>query len=271
MTKPAANLSARSASNGATVVRTVTVIMGVVVGLTFLFGFGNVLNLALRLGVPVWVAPLVAPAVDLSILGLLLGTRHLALAGASTDILRPARRLLVFASVVTLALNVADPVVAGEYGKAAFDAVGPLLLIGWAEVGPGFLQAIGECSSSTAKRSAVAEEQAEVPAREHATPSAVGREIDQDEAGPKDGPRSTSPKRSPEKLLELARGEDAAHRAAHQKPISADTLRARLGIGAAQARQLVKAVRSEFQARAEGGQQLTSVLRNTKRVDPLAA
>jgi hypothetical protein len=34
----------------------------------------NVFNLALRLGVPVWVAPLVAPAVDLSIVGLLLGT-----------------------------------------------------------------------------------------------------------------------------------------------------------------------------------------------------
>ena len=60
----------------ATIVRAITVIMGTVVGLTFLFGFGNVLNLALRLGVPVWVAPLVAPAVDLSILGLLLGTRH---------------------------------------------------------------------------------------------------------------------------------------------------------------------------------------------------
>lgn len=27
-------------------------------------------------------------------------------------------------------------------GKGAFDAVGPLLLIGWAEVGPGLLQAI---------------------------------------------------------------------------------------------------------------------------------
>jgi hypothetical protein len=77
--------------------------------------------------------PLVAPAVDLSILGLLLGTRYLALQGASVDLLRPARRLLIFVSVVTLALNVAEPVVAGEYGKAAFDAVGPLLLIGWAE------------------------------------------------------------------------------------------------------------------------------------------
>ena len=134
-------------SAGDLVVRAVTAIMAAVVGLTFLFGFGNVLSLGLRLGVPVWVAPLVAPAVDLSILGLLLGIRHLALAGASDEVLRPARRLLMFASAVTLALNVADPVVAGEYGKAAFDAVGPLLLIGWAEVGPSLLQAINADSS----------------------------------------------------------------------------------------------------------------------------
>lgn len=37
----------------------VTLIMAAVVGLTFLFGFGNVWTLALRLGVPPWVAPLV--------------------------------------------------------------------------------------------------------------------------------------------------------------------------------------------------------------------
>jgi hypothetical protein len=56
--------------------RSVTVIAGVVIGLTFLIEFGNVLNFALRLGVPVWVAPLVAPAVDLSILGLRPGHRQ---------------------------------------------------------------------------------------------------------------------------------------------------------------------------------------------------
>ncbi|SMC72107.1 hypothetical protein [Lentzea albidocapillata] len=225
------------------VVQAVTVIMGTVVGLTFLFGFGNVLNLALRLGVPVWVAPLVAPAVDLSILGLLLGARHLALTGASAEVLRPARWLLIFASVVTLALNVADPLVAGQYGKAAFDAVGPLLLIGWAEVGPGFLQAIGAASRSAA----------------FAGPDGVRVE------GPVDGSvrsdvrygdpclsedgRRVSRGRSPKKLLEQARHEDAAHRAAHHKPISADTLRVRLGIGAASARRLVKIVRAEFQAK----------------------
>lgn len=111
------------ASSREVVVRAVSVTMGTVIALTLLFGFGNVLNLAVRLGVPLYVAPLVAPAVDLSVLGLLVGTRYLVLHGASVEQLRPARRLL-FASVVTLALNMAEPMCAGQFGKAAFDAVG---------------------------------------------------------------------------------------------------------------------------------------------------
>ncbi|MGW7008515.1 hypothetical protein ACWGCW_38490 [Streptomyces sp. NPDC054933] len=35
-----------------------------------------------------------------------------------------------------------DLLITDQMGKAAFDAVGPLLLIGWAEMGPGLLQAI---------------------------------------------------------------------------------------------------------------------------------
>ncbi len=53
------------------VIRAVTVIMGTVIGLTFLFGFGNVLDLALHLGVPVF-----------------LGARQLALTGGTADQLR---------------------------------------------------------------------------------------------------------------------------------------------------------------------------------------
>ncbi|CAO5226482.1 hypothetical protein [Frankia sp. AgKG'84/4] len=49
--------------------------------------------------------------------------------------LRSTRRLLVFASLLTLALNIAEPLIAGQYGKARSNSVGPLLLIGWAEVG----------------------------------------------------------------------------------------------------------------------------------------
>jgi len=39
-------------------VKLVTTIVGTVIALTFLFGFGNVLALGLRLGVPIWIAPL---------------------------------------------------------------------------------------------------------------------------------------------------------------------------------------------------------------------
>lgn len=230
-------------TDAAAIVRVVTIIMGTVVGLTFMFGFGNVLNLAIRLGVPVWVAPLVAPAVDLSILGLLLGTRHLALSGVSPDVLRPARRLLIFASAVTLALNVADPVIAGEYGKAAFDAVGPLLLIGWAEVGPGFLQAIGATRSLEHVRDAAGVDESGVTTREV---------LEDDDPANREQVRLRSRKPSQEMLLEEARQEDAAHRARHQRPISAETLRVRLGIGAASARQLVKIVRMEFERQVKG-------------------
>ncbi|MEU3649882.1 hypothetical protein AB0E59_41390 [Lentzea sp. NPDC034063] len=224
---------------GDLVVRAVTVIMASVVGLTFLFGFGNVLSLGLRLGVPVWVAPLVAPAVDLSILGLLLSIRHLALNGASLEVLRPARRLLMFASAVTLALNVADPVVAGEYGKAAFDAVGPLLLIGWAEVGPGLLQAIGATASPVV---VVGDREVNETDERGSDSCRLGELVNS--AAPA---RAASRDSSQEELLVLARHEDAAHRAAHQRPISAEILRGKLGIGSASARRLVKIVRAEFQ------------------------
>ena len=103
----------------------VTVLMGVVVALSFMFGFGNVLALGIRLGAPVYVAPLiVAPAADLSVVALLVGTREFAVRGASAEQIRPARRLLMFSSVVTMALNIAEPLIAGQYGKAAFDSVG---------------------------------------------------------------------------------------------------------------------------------------------------
>lgn len=214
--------------------RAVTVIMGVVIGLTFLFGFGNVLDLALRLGISAWVAPLVAPSVDLSVLGLVLGVHHLALHGASSEQLRPARRLLMFCSVATLALNVADPLVSGQFGTAAVDAVGPVLLIGWAEVSPSLLSAITAVTTSKemgrtvsiaapgadAERDRMATVEAETSV--HETSSVLGGD-----------------------LLERARQEDRRHREAFVRPISAETLRKRLRIGSARSRSLVAAMRSE--------------------------
>ncbi|WP_461033495.1 DUF2637 domain-containing protein [Streptomyces mayteni] len=238
-----------------------TAIMAAVIALTFLFGFGNVLALGLRLGVPAYVAPLVAPAVDLSVLGLLLGVRYLALNGAAPEAIRPARRLLVLASVMTLALNVTEPLLVGHYGKAAFDAVGPLLLIGWAEVGPGLLQAIADTEDASRTGSKLVADSAQLAIdREGKELDAPVERLTRRTAGARSAPRrrrleSVSVPRArsrrsttgrPEReLLERAREEDARHRQAHQRPISAETLRKRLGVGAGRSRALVAAVRSE--------------------------
>lgn len=234
---------AEQAASQAAVVRAVTAIMGTVVGLTFLFGFGNVLDLALRLGVPVWVAPLVAPAVDLSILGLLLGTRHLVVRGADLDSLRGVRRLLIFASFVTLALNVADPLIKGQFGKAAFDAVGPLLLIGWSEVGPSMLHAL---SASTSANSADAPDEMKVQAAPQVQDGVAGLPDHPDSSG-SDATAMVQRIEAASHLLGRAREEDLRHRLEHQRPISAETLRRRLRIGADRSRQLVAQVRRETQ------------------------
>ena len=65
--------------------RTVTVVMVVIAALAFVFSFGNVWSLALRLGVPAPVAPLIAPMVDLSVVGLLVALRYLSLRGVPPD------------------------------------------------------------------------------------------------------------------------------------------------------------------------------------------
>lgn len=80
-----------------------------------MFGFGNVLNLALRLGVSPWVAPLVAPAVDLSVFALLLGIDHLVVRGVDPTVMRLARRLL-FSSVVTLETERGRPALGRRVG-----------------------------------------------------------------------------------------------------------------------------------------------------------
>ncbi len=252
-----------------------TLIAAVVVALTFIFGFGNLLDLALRLGVPSFIAPLVAPAVDLSVVGLLVGTRYLAICGVNPAQLRPAHRLLAFASVATLALNVIDPLVTGQVGKAAFDAVGPLLLIGWVEVAPGFLHAIAntEPASTTTAQAAgpcvnddldFAKDRAGTMARD-INDATVGQAPQPSGTVPVDGTSDPplrslgeatghlnhtqrEPRRQPiENLLEQARQIDGWHRGMYLRPVSAETLRKRLRIGSARSRSLVAIIRSDVQ------------------------
>jgi hypothetical protein len=108
--------------------------------LAFGFSFGNVWNLNLRLRIPGHIAPLIGPAVDLSVVGLLVTVQWLSLAGASAERLKPARRLLFWCGVATLGLNSALSVVEGAYGRATVEAIAPLLLIAWSHVGPAMLR-----------------------------------------------------------------------------------------------------------------------------------
>jgi hypothetical protein len=175
----------------------------VIAGLTFAFGFGNGYVVGIELGVPDWIAPLVAPAVDLSVVALLASLQYLRASGAQGQLIGP-RVLLGFCCLATLALNTARPIAAGAYGQACFYAVAPLLLIGWSEVGPRLLAAM----------------QRTVP-------------------GPSVPVRDDVPTVSPE-LLDTARRLDADHRQAHGRRITRDRLRAGLRVSNAMAGELLK-------------------------------
>jgi hypothetical protein len=111
--------------------RAVTAITASIVALTFVFSLGNVARLCLDLGISAWVAWLVGPAVDLSVVGLLTGMRFLSLHGYTDVQLSKLRRMLRFCGVLTLALNTAGALGHRQFGTALVDAVGPALLIGW--------------------------------------------------------------------------------------------------------------------------------------------
>ncbi|MGW8377538.1 hypothetical protein [Streptomyces sp. ODS28] len=122
---------------------------------------------------------------------------------------------------MTLVLNVAEPLLTGQLGKTAFDSVGPVLPIDWAAVGPGLLRAI-----STAQ-----------PAPFMPSPS-------REELCDQQAPTTRQVPSHEQTLLSQAREEDTQHWRTHHRPISAETLRKRLHIGIAKARQLVNTPRS---------------------------
>jgi hypothetical protein len=128
-----------------------------VVAACFGFSFGNVLALGRYLGVPEWVAWLVAPAVDLTVVGLIVGVRYLSLRGVEGRRLRPARLMLIAAGLATWALNTAHALLVRHHpGVVAYDSLAPLLLIGWAEVGPWFLRQFRAAANQDTSESGLA-------------------------------------------------------------------------------------------------------------------
>jgi hypothetical protein len=233
--------------------RAVTVITVLIALLSFAFSLGNVTALALYLGIPDYIAWLIGPSVDLSVLGLLIGLRYLALRGCSDRELRKPRCLMLFSGLLTLALNVAHSVSAQRYGTALVDAVGPALLIGWGETGPWLLRQI-YAARLTGLRQQLPEVQDEEPAElEMSEQSAEARQ-----GG---GPTEPTPTRgvkedslpeeaangwsAPDELLAIARTLNAEHVVRTGRPISRDKLRAELCIGRDRAASIVKTVRAE--------------------------
>ncbi len=232
--------------------RAVTILIASVVALSFLFGLGNVWALGIRLGVPTYIAPLVAPTVDLSVVALLVATRQLALTGASREQIRPAQHLLIFCSLVTLALNTAEPIIEGHYGRAAFDAVDCCLLIGWSHIGPDLLQALQRTASSREQASTPALQDRTLDAAGHARqpdPPAPGHSMPRPREAAKGRHNEQQERASEQTLLKQARVEDALHWRTHRRPISAEALRKRLRIGARTARRLVVQLRTDSRPR----------------------
>jgi hypothetical protein len=198
--------------------RAITIVSAVIVAMSFAFSLVNVTRLCLAdLGITAWIAWLVAPAVDLSVVGLLTGIRFLSLHGYTDKQLAKPRYMLRFCGLLTLALNTAGALGHRQYGTALVDAVGPALLIGSSEVGPWLLrQVYAVCSPGPGQPQA---------ALAHARPRVL-----------------------PGALLDRARELDAGHRAATGRPISRDTLRSQLRIGRDRASALIVAIRAEAAA-----------------------
>jgi hypothetical protein len=196
--------------------RAVTVITAAIVMLTFAFSLGNVTRLCLGLGMTAWIAWLVGPAVDLSVVGLLSGMRFLSLHGYIDAQLSKLRRMLRFCGVLTLALNTSGALGHRMFGTALVDAVGPALLIGWSDVGPWMLRQIYAVCSPTAS--------AQHQPRRPATGLAPTLSAD---------------------LLARARELDGEHRAATGRPISRDTLRDQMRIGRDRAGAIIAVIRTE--------------------------
>ncbi|MFQ3559557.1 DUF2637 domain-containing protein [Streptomyces gramineus] len=213
--------------------RTITAVMIVIATLAFVFSFGNVWSLALRLGVPAPIAPLIAPMVDLSVVGLLVALRYLSLRGLHAEQMTAATQLMHFSGLLTLALNVAEPIAAGHYGRAAVDAVAPLLLLGWGTVGPQLLRAFHTVTRTT--------DPAPVPDATDTEPETVSdpAPVVAPLAAPAPpvipAPVAPAPAQPtvkvPEPLLTEARSIAASHQAEHGETITPAQLKQRLGIG----------------------------------------
>jgi hypothetical protein len=169
--------------------------------------------------------------------GLLIGIRHLSMAGVPRDELRAACILLTACGVATLALNIAGPVTVGAYGWTAFDSVGPGLLIGWAETGPGMLRFLYARPRNPEQTPPA--EQAPIPPHSEADSPAEASVPSRSRIDQVSRVRAAGL----DELLDQAQQIDREHRLQYHRPVSAETLRKQVRVGSMRARTLVRMVR----------------------------
>jgi hypothetical protein len=203
----------------------VTVITTAIALLSFGFSFWNVTMLALSLGIPPRIAWLVSPPVDLSVIGLLLGLRSLTQHGYPSKRLRKPTWMLRLCAMITIALNTAGPSMRHQYGAALVDAILPVLLMAWGEVGPWLLREMYAVTQVAPQ-----------PGQDHGKGH---QEV---------------PVLLPARLIEQARILDAEHQKAHGRHISRDKLKAALAISTDRATALVSLVRAEPDATTAPGE-----------------
>jgi hypothetical protein len=118
--------------------------------LVFFFSFGNVGLLGTSLGVDHWIAFLTGPAVDLSVAGCVLAASYLSTRGWTERQLAPLHAAAIVCGLVMVALNTGGAVYIHHWRLASFDAVGPMLLIGWGFIAPWLWRQITEARSGKA-------------------------------------------------------------------------------------------------------------------------
>lgn len=147
--------------------------------LAFAFSFGNVGLLGVSLGIDPRIAYLTGPAVDLSVVGLIVAGTYLSHRGWSDSALWPVHLMSVLCGTAMIALNCGQSVYQQQWRKAAFDAVGPLLLIGWGFLGPWLLRQLADArtlrtaatESSTAQTQGPSTETVQPPTLDERSPS----------------------------------------------------------------------------------------------------
>lgn len=247
----------------------VTTITLLIAALSFAFCFGNSHDLCISLGLDGWIAWLIGPSVDLSVIGLLVAVRYLASAGYTGADLAKPRRLLVLCGLLTLALNTADALTHGRYGTAAVNAIGPILLICWSDVGPWLVAELAAVAhrheqsrrldDASPKPAAPVAEDVLEPQDQPPAVVAIGAVADDVRQDPQADPRPDSnylestgaveppgqvdPVQAEADLWQLALSADSRHRASTGRPISRDALRDALHIGRDRASDLNRRLR----------------------------